>query len=220
MASMSRVFLIRRPPLVSCLDEPFVPELTPAQRDEVEWRWAALCRENPAYFDGRLLHVFGVHRNGAGGAIIHAAECAYRYHAVHDDAFDTGTRPLGVKGVVERDGRFLLGRRGAAVANYVGEWEFAPGGVVEPGESPERTIVRELEEETGAPARGAPIPLAVLYDDVLHCWEIVYRLELDGEPWASCAEYDAFAWRALSDLPAPMTPIARRIAALFPASGD
>ncbi|WP_420143123.1 (deoxy)nucleoside triphosphate pyrophosphohydrolase [Sphingobium sp.] len=49
--------------------------------------------------------------------------------------------------LVDADGRVLLQQRppGRAMADL---WEF-PGGKVEPGETPEAALVRELEEELG-----------------------------------------------------------------------
>ena len=49
--------------------------------------------------------------------------------------------------LIDADGRVLLQQRppGRAMA---GLWEF-PGGKVEPGETPEAALVRELEEELG-----------------------------------------------------------------------
>ncbi len=53
--------------------------------------------------------------------------------------------------VIQRaDGAFLLARRPAGKV-YAGYWEF-PGGKVEPGEAPERALVRELHEELGIDA--------------------------------------------------------------------
>lgn len=67
--------------------------------------------------------------------------------------------------LVDADGRVLVQRRpeGKAMA---GLWEF-PGGKIEPGETPEAALVRELEEELGivvpepclAPAAFASAPL-------------------------------------------------------------
>lgn len=213
-----RTIRLRRPPVLSRLEEPFVPDVSPAMLEEAAERWADLQAENDAYFDGRLLHVIGVHRNGYGGAVLHVAECAYRHHAVQTDDFDLGVRALGVKGVVEHDGRILVGRRGPRVSRYGGWWEVAPGGVAEPHETPDRTVLRELGEETGLCASGEPVALAVLYDETIRCWEIVYRLTLppsgEGEAPRPTEEYPELQWRPPSDLPEPLTPIARRVAEL------
>jgi len=50
-------------------------------------------------------------------------------------------------GLLERDGRYLVGRRAGDRA-YVGCWEF-PGGKIIEGETPEQTLVREWHEELG-----------------------------------------------------------------------
>lgn len=49
-----------------------------------------------------------------------------------------------VAGVITDGGRFLATQRG--YGDYKDGWEF-PGGKVEPGESPEGALVRELKEE-------------------------------------------------------------------------
>jgi 8-oxo-dGTP diphosphatase len=74
--------------------------------------------------------------------------------------------PVVAVALVDRDGRVLLQQRpeGKALA---GLWEF-PGGKIEPGETPEAALIRELEEELGidveaaclAPATFASAPLA------------------------------------------------------------
>ena len=50
-----------------------------------------------------------------------------------------------VAGVVRRDGQVMLCQRRPEVHNGL-KWEF-PGGKIEPGESPEAALVRELREE-------------------------------------------------------------------------
>ncbi|GAA3858207.1 (deoxy)nucleoside triphosphate pyrophosphohydrolase [Celeribacter arenosi] len=49
--------------------------------------------------------------------------------------------------LVDTDGRILLAQRPAG-KSMAGLWEF-PGGKVEPGETPEAALVRELHEELG-----------------------------------------------------------------------
>ena len=49
--------------------------------------------------------------------------------------------------LVDADGRVLLAQRPEG-KSMAGLWEF-PGGKVEPGETPEAALIRELEEELG-----------------------------------------------------------------------
>jgi len=63
--------------------------------------------------------------------------------------------------LVDADGRVLLARRPAGKP-LAGLWEF-PGGKVEPGETPEAALIRELEEELGIKIAGkclAPLSFA------------------------------------------------------------
>ena len=50
-----------------------------------------------------------------------------------------------VAAILEREGRILIGRRKQEQSHPL-QWEF-PGGKVEPGETPEQALARELEEE-------------------------------------------------------------------------
>ena len=63
--------------------------------------------------------------------------------------------------LIDADGRVLLQRRRFG-SEHGGLWEF-PGGKVEPGESPQIAILREIEEELGLrldPAQLVPITFA------------------------------------------------------------
>ncbi|ESW93694.1 8-oxo-dGTP diphosphatase MutT [Mesorhizobium sp. M1060] len=61
----------------------------------------------------------------------------------------TGKRLLLVAAcaLVDTDGRVLLAQRPEG-KQLAGMWEF-PGGKVEPGETPEQCLIRELQEEIG-----------------------------------------------------------------------
>ncbi|MEU6093717.1 (deoxy)nucleoside triphosphate pyrophosphohydrolase [Streptomyces sp. NPDC047079] len=61
------------------------------------------------------------------------------------------TQPIVVVGAaLLKDGRLLAARR-SAPPELAGRWEL-PGGKVEPGETPECALVRELREELGVTA--------------------------------------------------------------------
>lgn len=209
-----RCILLRRPPVLSVIDEPFVPEgIDPVEVDD---RWHRLQQANPALFDGRVLHVLGVHRNGHGGVTIHLAESSYRYVAVQDARFDCGVRTLGVKGLVRHEGKVLLGRRASWVHHYPGEWEFAPAGGVEPGRDPAQVILDELKEETGCSPAGAPIARAMLLDDEAFSWELIYDLPAEGEGLEpGTDEYSDLIWTDPGTLPSPLSPIAERMRVLL-----
>jgi len=205
-----RIIHLRRPAALHVQDGLFVPAA--ASLDEIDRRWEALRSRNPAYFDGRIYHVLGVHRSGCGGASMHLMECAYRFHAVQSESLDLGVVSLGVKGLIERDGAYLLGRRSDSVANYKGMWEFAPGGVVDVGKPPLTVVRDELREEVGLTAARDPIAVALVFDEVLRTWEIVYRIEVEQDaPSRPSPEYSEVAWYALGDMPDDLSPVAHRM---------
>jgi 8-oxo-dGTP diphosphatase len=55
--------------------------------------------------------------------------------------------------LIDADGRVLIAERPAG-KSMAGLWEF-PGGKVEPGESPEQSLIRELREELGIQVKEA-----------------------------------------------------------------
>ena len=92
------------------------------------------------------------------------------------------TAPVRVAAaVVWRDGAVLLTRRPPGVRHAL-EWEF-PGGKLEPGETAEEAIVREVREELGVEA----VPHETLaierhaYGDDLHVEIAFVRCTLAGE---------------------------------------
>lgn len=104
----------------------------------------------------------------------------------------TTPAPTGhvVAGAVFRDRRVLLAQR-TRPPELAGRWEL-PGGKIEPGESAEQALVRELREELGIEVRGADRfgPPVHLRSDLVMC---AYRVELvSGEPRP--LEHAALRW--------------------------
>jgi 8-oxo-dGTP diphosphatase len=79
---------------------------------------------------------------------------------VHDDAPNASPRPAGpalrfvAAALIIRDGEVLIGQRRANQPMAL-LWEF-PGGKIEPGESPQQALARELHEELGIRAAVGP----------------------------------------------------------------
>jgi 8-oxo-dGTP pyrophosphatase MutT (NUDIX family) len=80
--------------------------------------------------------------------------------------------PVSVKGVVERDGRFVL------LKNERDEWEL-PGGKLEPGESIEDCLVREIEEELNLSTKvSGQLNNWVYFVNGVHVLIITYALQV------------------------------------------
>jgi len=67
-----------------------------------------------------------------------------------------------VAAMIEMNGYILICRRSALSFRFPLKWEF-PGGKVEPGESPETAIIREMEEELGIRVHGIRHALSYEY---------------------------------------------------------
>ncbi|MFH8464548.1 (deoxy)nucleoside triphosphate pyrophosphohydrolase [Streptomyces sp. NPDC017991] len=104
------------------------------------------------------------------------------------------TEPIVVVGAaVLSDGRLLAARRSAPV-ELAGRWEL-PGGKVEPGESPERALVRELREELGVEAEvvgRVPGEYALRSPYVLRVWTVRLRAGSPGP--IALQDHDELRW--------------------------
>ena len=101
-----------------------------------------------------------------------------------------------VGAAIVRDGRVLAARR-TSPAEAAGRWEF-PGGKVEPGETPEGALVREVAEELGcAISVSRWLPGEVAIGD-RHLLTIAVAELVSGEP--APTEHDQVRWLGPADL--------------------
>lgn len=108
--------------------------------------------------------------------------------------------------LVDVDGRVLLCKRPEG-KQLAGLWEF-PGGKLEPGESPEQCLIRELDEELGikvTQACLAPFVFASHGYDSFHLLMPLYLCRRwDG--FVTAREHEALAWvrpDQMSEYPMP-----------------
>ena len=109
--------------------------------------------------------------------------------------------PLAVVcALIERDGHLLMAQR-PAHKHLGGKWEF-PGGKVEPGESPEAALHRELDEELGCSVEiiRPLLPHTHAYASVtVHLMPFVARL-LPSSGEIRAREHAALRWVPAHDL--------------------
>jgi 8-oxo-dGTP diphosphatase len=108
--------------------------------------------------------------------------------------------------LVDADRRVLIAQRPEG-KSMGGLWEF-PGGKIEPGETPEAAIIRELEEELGVSTQNAclaPLSFASFSYEKFHLLMPVFVCRRwQGTPRA--IEHQALKWvrpRDLRDYPMP-----------------
>ena len=109
--------------------------------------------------------------------------------------------------LVDPDGRVLIAQRPEG-KQLAGLWEF-PGGKVEPGERPEETLIRELNEELSISVKEpclAPLSFAShRYEDFHLLMPLYVCRRWEGTPTA--VEHQAIRWVILTRLREfPMPP--------------
>ncbi len=108
--------------------------------------------------------------------------------------------------LIDVDGRVLIAQRPEG-KSLAGLWEF-PGGKVEPGETPEAALVRELQEELGIDTRDsclAPLTFASHSYEKFHLLMPLYVCRR-WHGFVRATEHKALAWvraNQLRDYPMP-----------------
>lgn len=108
--------------------------------------------------------------------------------------------------LVDADGRVLICQRPEG-KQLAGLWEF-PGGKVEPGETPEAALIRELDEELGVRIKEACLAPFVFASHAYESFHLLMPLYLcrrwDG--FVERREHAALAWvkpNQMGDYPMP-----------------
>jgi len=108
--------------------------------------------------------------------------------------------------LVDTDGRVLIAQRPAG-KQLAGLWEF-PGGKVEPGETPEACLIRELDEELGIAVTHACLAPFVFASHTYQTFHLLMPLFLcrRWEGFVTAREHEALAWvrpEKMDDYPMP-----------------
>jgi len=107
-----------------------------------------------------------------------------------------------VAAVIHKDGKILATQRG--YGDYKDSWEF-PGGKIEPGETPQQALKREIEEELGVEINVGELIDTVEYDYpkfhlTMHCFwaEIadgtIELREHEAAKWLSVENLESVDW--------------------------
>ncbi len=108
--------------------------------------------------------------------------------------------------LIDADGRVLICQRPEG-KQLSGLWEF-PGGKVEPGETPEAALIRELKEELDIEVRQACLAPFVFASHTYEDFHLLMPLYLcrRWEGFVKATEHPAIAWvrpDKLADYPMP-----------------
>jgi 8-oxo-dGTP diphosphatase len=107
-------------------------------------------------------------------------------------------RKLVVGAAVLKDGRVLAARRTRPV-EAAGRWEF-PGGKVEPGETPEAALEREIHEELGCVIEVTGWLVAEAPIGESHVLRVATARLSEGTPEPQPHDHDAIHWLAADEL--------------------
>ena len=115
-----------------------------------------------------------------------------------------------VAAIIKKDNKYFATQRG--YGDFEGGWEF-PGGKMEPGETPQHALIREIKEELDADITVGELIETVEYDYpkfhlTMHCFlcelvsEHVVLLEHEAAKWLSREDLESVNW-----LPADLSVI-------------
>ena len=103
-----------------------------------------------------------------------------------------------VAAVIRRDDRIFATQRG--YGDYKDGWEF-PGGKVEPHETPEQALIREIGEELAADIEVGEKLITVEYDyPGFHLSMDCFRATLKEGTKMELLEHEAFRWLSVDEL--------------------
>ena len=103
-----------------------------------------------------------------------------------------------VAAVIRRGDRIFATQRG--YGDFKDGWEF-PGGKVEPGETPEAAIVREIKEELGADIKVTGFLTTIEYDyPKFHLSMDCFWVELKDGTEMTLLEHEAAKWLTIDEI--------------------
>jgi 8-oxo-dGTP diphosphatase len=111
--------------------------------------------------------------------------------------------------IIEEGGRVFVARRGPG-RHLAGKWEF-PGGKVEPGETPEQALARELSEELGITCKVEEFLCAAVYEGTEPGLELLAYRVRRGPGTIELREHEEARWVAPADLAAMDLPESDRL---------
>jgi 8-oxo-dGTP diphosphatase len=145
-------------------------------------------RGSPAH-DGLATRLAGWHEED-GRLVLELQPSRWALRLVEGNACDSLTALCVVRTV---DGRWLAGRRAAWVSTWASRWALGAGGAVDLGESPTRTLTRELHEEWGLDADRLTVEALVGLSGGIAMLVGVATVSDAAEPEPD-DEHDAWAW--------------------------
>ncbi len=143
-------------------------------------------------------------RAGATSAGAHPAEPAAqprRGSCGVELSMDPRPFALAVKALIhDAGGRLLVLRRSVSSRHFAGLWEL-PGGKLDPGESFDQGLLREVAEETGLTIALEKVAGATQYDlPAVRVAVLLLDARLLGGALQLSAEHDEFQWVTLAEL--------------------